>query len=264
MMLLLMALCLMVACGDNSDDNGTNRNVDGVSVSTGKKLVKMQFSQDEQDIKPMNCKIEYDSKGRLSKILFEDYEYGYDDNSNNYYFNFTGTYSSFVQIDYEMRSIRAQYKSGNVYSTGFSLNKEGYISIIDKYILKYDSNGYLIGADEPKGITTLEYDDNDLIKASLSNMFEDNMISYFITYGNTDNKGELYLRVKNVDDIKRADFIMRPNYGSMAFIIAYQSGLFGKNIKSILHLKDENEASVMFECDSKRRSFYGKFSCVYQ
>ena len=58
--LLLMMLPMMVACGDDND-NGSGK-IDGVNVTNGKRLIQIGDN-------PAGLKIEYDTKGRINRIL---------------------------------------------------------------------------------------------------------------------------------------------------------------------------------------------------
>lgn len=264
LMLTMMTMPIMVACGgdDEEDDNGSGVIIDGVNVINGKKLVGLEIYSDEDPSSlSLNVKIEYDSKGRMSKILFEQYTIDYDVNTNTYKQYFSGNFKEYASIDYELRviSLKSYYNK----SYNYSLNKDGYISQIGTCILEYNENGYLTGVNQTSGISTLAYDANDLLKASVSQLSMGNISLYYVSYDNVDNEGNLFVRVKRTDD-KRS--FSRIDERDVVCFIAYQSGLFGKVCKSVVNVTNKSEASALFDYDnndSKNYSLSGKivFHC---
>ncbi len=248
MMLTTVIAFTMMAC---SGDDEKKSSTEGVNVISGKKLVELKVS-DSQNDHPSTYKVLYDSKGRIRSILQERWDKDY--NSNTWYP--TGEGSSLVTIDYELNTIKFSRKSKTY---NFSLNENGYINRIGTCVLNYDSNGYLIGVDESNEINTLIYDSNNIAKASITKLSSGRTALYYVTYGNKDNTGELYVRVRRPEDSSRHSYI---NSESVMAIIAYQSGLFGKVIKSVLHLKSENEVSSYLNCANDSYYFDGKITFV--
>lgn len=75
LMLMVMAMSTMLACGDDDSDS---KKVDGVNVINGKKIVELSITNIQPyytiyeviwDTPIATYKIEYDSEGRLKKIL---------------------------------------------------------------------------------------------------------------------------------------------------------------------------------------------------
>lgn len=252
-MLLLMMLPMMVACGGD-DDNGSGKKVDGVNVTNGKRIKEVYYHYN--NTKNLAFKVEYDTKGRITSILFNGRHYDY--NQKIYVEDFYEV----AKIDYDLRALKV-YDSdytGKSDVLGFALNESGFISQIGTCTLKYDSKGYLIGVDEPRGISTLAYDANDLIKASVTTFRKGKMYLYYVTYGNDDSQGDLYINIRYADhDLseirKLVDYVG---------LIAYQAGLFGRVSKSFMNLKDRDEASSLFEFQNDRKSESIKLTFIYE
>lgn len=276
-MLAVMALYTIVACGEDGEKNESTKKVDGVNVVIGKKLMELKVMDNSNSVRA-HYKVEYDSKGRLSKINGESFAFDYYGWNSTFVYNFpvnidncypTGEYKELAKIDYELRIVTLFFSSSKL-SYNFSLNNDGYISQIGTTVLNYDSNGYLTGVDEVKGISTLVYDSNDLIKASVSEIAGGNISLFYITYGNQNNEGDLYIKVNRSDDKKNYDNALGVIDAKDAIcLIAYQSGLFGKVSKSVLHLSNKNEAQALlgYEAENgsgKTQSLNGKISFVSQ
>lgn len=255
LMLTVMTMPVMVSCGgdEEDDDNGSGVNIDGVNVINGKKLVGLEIYDEEKSSLPMNFKIEYDSKGRMSKILVEQIAYDYENNTYKPYLS--GKFMECASIDYDLRVISFRWNSYSRYqkSYNYSLNKDGYISQIGTCMLNYNQDGYLTEVNQTSGISTLAYEANDLLKASVSQMSMGNMSLYYVTYNNIENEGNLFVRVKRTDD-KR--IYSRIDERSVYSFIAYQSGLFGKVCKSVVNVTNKNEAYALFDYDNNDKNDY--------
>lgn len=262
-MIIAISMPLVVACSSN-DEKDASKIVEGINLTTGKKIVEIQVAnQIEYNRKlPEVYKVEYDSKGRLSRVLYQEQDCDFDPytgKSSDYYY--TGELTEVAIVDYDLRFV----KTVNYFTRthGFVLNQDGYISLIGNISLNYDNNGYLVGTDEPDKIGSLAYEGNDLIKASISNITRDKMALFYVSYGNLDNQGDLYIRILASDDKRKWDNETTLNRNNIIFLIAYQSGLFGKVVKSFINLTSKNEASSLFEYDDDRCPYSGKitFKC---
>ena len=244
-MLVVMTMPVIVSCGgDDEEDNGTGVIIDGVNVINGKKLVGLEYYNDENSSLPLNFKIDYDSKGRMSKILSEQIIYNFITGETY----LSGKFIELASIDYELRvvSLKTYGKSYN-----FSLNKDGYISQIGTCALDYDQNGYLTEVHQTSGISTFAYEGNDLLRASVSQLSAGNISLYYVTYDNIDNEGNLFVHVKRTDDKKKYRSI---NEREVICFIAYQSGLFGKVCKSVVNVTNKSEASALFDYDTNNKN----------
>ena len=252
--LVLMAVMSfgMLACG--SDDDGSSNSgsvVDGVNVASGKKLVELKLATINSNYNSeVSFKIKYDSKGRMTQILQEEQEW---DNQSEKYYS-TGKYNELATIDYDFRIISIPYYFGGpVSSYSFSLNENGYVSQIGRCHLSYDSNGYLKEVSDPWNASNLVYEGNDLLKASVSPFSGGNVTLYYVTYGNTDKQGNLYINVKRTDSNNKYSWT-EMGYPQLLSILAYQAGMLGKVTKSCLHLKDSKEASAIFDYENSAHS----------
>lgn len=249
----------LISCSKDNDDSG--QIIEGVNVNTGKRLLELQlgYSYNGGLHPACNFKVEYDSKGRMNKILFERSEYEYNKESGKYNYYYTGELSEVAFIDYDLRVLKIysyDYSWGKKSSKTFSfvLNEDGYISQIGTCFMKYDPKGYLIGVEAPKGISTLVFDSNDLIKASVSSLNKGNIVLYYISYENVDNQGDLYVKINHDEK----EYVKSLDINDIVCLIAYQSGLFGKVAKSIIHLKSKQQASLFL--DYKDRVY--SYDCV--
>lgn len=270
----MMTLAMIVACGGDGDDNenGSNQNVDGVNITTGKRLSELRLEYDESGIIPLIYKVEYDSKGRINKILFKKIEYNYDNET----FYYTGDFSLIASIDYDLRVVNCYdpYRPDFSKIYGCVLNEDGYVSQIGTCTLNYDSNGYLVGVEQPKGIGTLTYTYNDLVKASVSNLVKGNITLFYVSYGNLEGQGDLFFNILRTDDKKREDkgwgniinviLLRTTNLGitDIAYLIAYQSGLFGKVAKTFISLKSKRESTSLLDYKDNKYSYRLKMTFV--
>lgn len=236
-MLVVVYVPMMMSCGDD-DENGTTQKIDGVNVNKGKKLVELSIDTESQTL-PLDIKINYDSQGRMCDFLYNVVNYKNDYNSYEY----TGEFKELLNIDYDMHIVR--YGSNNSSLYGFTLNKDGYICQLGTISFKYDTNGYLQEIEDAQCISTIGYNENEIIKASATNFKSGNVTLYFVTYGNMGNTGELYVRIERNDKSKHDKYNNVLN--AMYFLIAYQSGLFGKVSKRILNLKNEREKNAFLD-----------------
>lgn len=249
-MLMIMALPMMVACGDDDSDS---KNVGGVNVITGKKIVELSLTGVPSYYgggwnSHITYIIEYDSEGRLKKIASKEI-----DN--------TSIYSEIASIDYELRILTYKSYYGSSIMFNFSLNNKGYIEQIGPCSLTYDQNGYLVGVEDLYGVSTLVYKDDDFIKSSVSPLLKGKTRLYYVSYGNATDKGDLYIRGQSTSDPKsRLSYDNR----SVACFIAYQAGLFGKISKTIMNLKNEQQASAILDYKDDYNSGDVKISFVWQ
>lgn len=239
-MSMVLSLPIVFACG-NDDDSG--KIVDGVYVAPGKKLVELQLKGDN-DPDPLIFKAEYDSKGRLTKMCYRKIEPKYDSETQNYVYVY-GEDVNMAIIDYDFRIVRVfgTFNPNYVRTYDFILNEEGYISQIGECVLNYDSNGYLTGVKELNTIGSFAYNSNELIKASISSLYKNEMSLYYISYGNEVNQGDIYINIQQTDD--RKSRYLSPDLSDIAVFIAYQSGLFGKVGKTFIHLQSKSELSSL-------------------
>lgn len=245
MMLVVMALPMMVACGGDDSNEGESM-IDGVNVTNGRKLLEMEleYSNSFESNRSGKYKIGYDSKGRMDKVQYVDSK------SNR---------QDVAIIDYDLRTITIKFPNERLnYNVLFSLNNQGYINQISNYTLKYNSNGYLLDIDGDEGFCNFSYENNDLIKAAISPLTAGNMSLFYVTYEN-EKQGDLYFKFKRVDNGNYRGYL---GLKQIVAIIAYQSGLFGKVINSVIKLKDEKEASALFDYETERNFVTGKVKFV--
>ena len=129
--------------------------------------------------------------------------------------------------------------------------------------MQYDSKGYLIGVEEPRGISSLAYDGNDLIKASVTTFRKGKIYLYYVTYGNDDNQGDLYVKIRYAEQ-DLSEILKYPNYVGL---IAYQAGLFGKVAKSFIQLKSKDKTNSVFEIineSNSKNSYTFNLTFIYE
>ncbi len=249
------------SCGGDDPENGSSQNVDCVNVTTGKRLSELRLEYENMNKLPLIYKAEYDSKGRINKILFKEIDSKYDKEKKEYISYYTGEFSLIALIDYDLRVVNCY----NPYDSSFSkifgcvLNEDGYVSQIGTCTLNYDSNGYLVGVEQPKGVGALSYTNNDLVKASVSDLIKGNITMYYVSYGNLENQGDLFINILRTDDKKRTT-----NLGitDMAYLIAYQSGLFGKVAKTFISLNSKSESTSLLDYKDDKYSYSIKMTYV--
>lgn len=238
LMLTVMVLPLVVAC--SSDDSKGSSKIDDVNVINGKKLVKLGFSSTYSGTQVY--KIDYDNKGRLSEISSGSIKY--QENESQQMVPYDTVYSQIASIHYDTQVVSIPFGNKSE-SFSFSLNDKGYISRIGGCTLTYDSQGYLNTVDEGKRFATLYYDSNDFIKASISKLVG-GVALYYVPYANSVDEGILYIRVQHSDE---GSFRSNIDRQDICVFIAYQAGLLGQVTKTVLNLKDPNEAKAVFEYD---------------
>lgn len=239
-----MSVCLTSCGGDDAEGGGNSHNVDGVNVISGKKMTEMNLVV-EKDLysnheDPIKIKIDYDSKGRLSRVYI---------NTVNSSTNEAETFD-LMSLDYDLREVKIYrgwdyYENAQYITYAFMLNNNGYISQISNCSCTYDNNGYLIGADSSKEIFTLSYNDGDLIKSVCNNIVKGKTKLYYIYSGEDKKTGELYFTMSSSEDLYYTAFSSSSIRALMVFI-AYQSGLFGKISKYCVSLSKSNENSAIF------------------
>ena len=160
--LLTISLVSSVSFGITScggDDDGSSSVIDGVNVNNGKKLTRLDILLESNSSTTtgdytVNLNVLYDSKGRLSSVIWtngEKYENG----------KYIESEIELMKIDYDLRLV-------NIYPSlkyMFSLNDKGYISQIASGSCTYDSYGYLTGVESLREICTLAYSEGELIKS---------------------------------------------------------------------------------------------------
>lgn len=264
LMLTVIMLPLVMACSD-SDEKKESSIVDGVNVVNGKKLIELlMYDEDNYYLYPNACsyKLEYDTKGRINKLLIKRGVYYKSKDS----LSFDNDYEEFASIDYDLKMlIRDQV----MYP--FSLNKDGYISQIGTSFLTYDKNGYLSGVDEVDGIGQLVFEEDKLLKATISEYSNNNTSLFYVLSGDDDAQGELYIRINNTTSnhgIKTPignHFFGSPSACRRAIptFIAYQAGLFGKVSKTVLNLTSEKDKQLILNYikDGKSTNYKVFFKC---
>lgn len=245
LLILLTVLSIVVigvSCISCGSDDKEIKNVDGVSVVNGKKLVELNIAIDEYNYK---FKVDYDKSGRMTRITIDNIE--------------------IAKIDYDLRDvtiIKNSYSSKYL-SYGFILNNDGFISQIETCSLTYDSNGYLTDVEEANKYSILSYNSNDLIKASVSGLTAGNLSLYYVTYGDSDSSGDLYVKVNRNDGNSKGSFDYF-NTDNVVCLIAYQAGLFGKVSKSVMNFRNKKDANAFFEYINNSKSSTGKITFVCQ
>jgi hypothetical protein len=96
----------MVACGSD-DDNGSGKKVDGVNVTSGKRIKEIYVGDYNKTYNPA-FKVQYDTKGRITSILLKVSRYDY--NTKVY----IEEYHEVAAIDYDLRVL----KVSDYYYTG--------------------------------------------------------------------------------------------------------------------------------------------------
>ncbi len=229
------------ACGDDDSNGSPNNNVvDGVSVVTGKKIKEIKILDyirgKSTSVNNINTtfKIDYDSKGRLSKVIRSDVSiYSADGNIETRDFEY-------LSVDYDLRV--AQIAEGYL-SYMFMLNNKGCISQIGNCSCNYDEFGYLSGAETGNEVLTLAYSDGELIKSSVNNMAKGNIQLYYIYTGEDSNSGELYFTMNAPNKRGYSDVEGIGGIRSLLCFIAYQSGLFGKISKNCAVISNTSTAT---------------------
>jgi len=252
-MITAMAMSLVVACGGD-DESSSRKIVDGVNVPTGKKLVELRlaYENNSREEVPDVYTVEYDSKGRLSKVMHK----------KKSYYEYTGEILTAATIDYDLKSVKiySPTQADKFWSYGFTLNDDGYVSKIGPCTLTYDSNGFLTGVEDTKGFSSLVYDGSDLIKASVSNFSNVNVSMYFVSYENLNNEGDLLINIQRNDEkFSNGSGLDNDN---IVTLIAYQSGLFGRVSKTFINLKSRSEMSTLVGYKSSRRNMNGRITFV--
>lgn len=258
--LLLMSLCF-VSCG--GDDDGSNSKVvDGVNVNTGRKLVRLDIHEPINnsyyglDEVVYKLRIDYDSKGRLSKvILTNDYKY-----ENGKYVEIDAT-KELLNIDYDLKIVNI-FKEWSYYKNDymFSLNDKGYISQIANCGCTYDSYGYLTGVDSNSYIWTLAYSENELIKSMVNNLVKGKLDIYYMFYGEDRDKGELVFYM----NAPTKGYNSKIAYQGVLCFIAYQAGLFGKMTNHCTYLSKSSETSAFFQKKNEQNNNTVDIHCTFK
>lgn len=263
MMLVIIVLPIMIACS-NDDSKGTSKKSGGVNVINGKKVVELSFFPGNNRHLPDIYKIDYDSKGRLSKISYEKILKDEYNSEKKEWVAVDVKNVEYVKVDYDLKVVTILLNDNYPdypESFTFSLNDDGYISRIGQCIFSYDSFGYLKNVDELKSIGTLYYDSNyDFVKASVSKFVDSNMALYYVPYTSTAEEGIMHVHVKHSDD----EYNRNHDIGKkdICFFIAYQAGLLGKVTQTVLYVKDRNEATAMFEYNTDKKVISGRITFV--
>ena len=266
MMLIAMVLPLMVACGGDDNDASNQSNiVDGFNINTGRKLLRLNIIGSQDDITyyynygKLNKKdvqsefnIEYDSKGRLSKVIITYPSYS-EIVSNQ----------EVLKIDYDLKVISVGSLYSNVMNFNFTLNKHGYISQFGNYSCTYDSYGYLTGVESIKDIWTLAYDEGELIKSAVNNLRSIQL--YYFFYGEDNNNGDLLFYMNNSSTERYRDLGRQQDLQAVLCYIAYQAGLFGKITTHCTYLTKSNAASAIFnkKLEVNNKNFETKLNCSF-
>jgi len=256
-MLIFAFISVLVACSSD-EGNELYKLVDGVNVTTGKKIVQLTINHkvpiyDRDTIITYNVKINYDSKGRLSRIIWIN---GHKYENNKYLVNID---FEVIKIDYDFKMISFNWgKEFNLKDPikkdyFFKLNKEGYISQIGDCSLTYDDYGYLIGVENTNYAWTLAYDKGEFIKSLVRILIDNKASFYYMFYGSDTNKGDLYFTL-NTNSTNKFPSVSSVK-GVMCFI-AYQAGLFGKITTHCQYLSNSNETTATLQRHSKDDKVY--------
>ena len=258
-MLMAMSLPLMVSCGGD-DDSVTEPNnseiIDGVNVPKGKKLVQLKYVMQNSI---WSFIVKYDSKGRLSQI---NSKFKFDTDEKE------GEEFELAKIDYDTQTIVNSSSSKKYH---FSLNSNGYISQIGLCTLDYTPNGYLKEVNDNRGIGSIIYNEDDIIKASVSKLTSDNISLYYFYYGEDQEKGEMIFNIERDPIFTNYRLVDWDYLTEILCGIAYTSGLFGKNVKRCITLKDSNKDAVFTynqlegaSYNMKERESMYRFVCEWQ
>ena len=245
MMLVVMTLPIMVACGGDDDSgNGSSNIVDGIHVNS-RKLLSLDIYKNDNSKNKFHFTMSYDSKGRLSKI------------DGTYYSEYNGqtntTDIKLLTIDYDLNVIEYydkysynsttgeyEYKNARVF---FSLNNKGFISTLGNCELSYDNNGYLVGARTIRDMWTFAYTDGDIIKYMVETLKNGNIGIYYPHYG--EKEGSMYFSVNHLDKLKYSDpYIFYSDCRIACLLILYHAGMFG-NICKLANLTGTNKNAVV-------------------
>lgn len=231
-MLMAMSLPLMVSCGGDDDsvtEPSNSEIIDGVNVPKGKKLVQLKYVMQNSICSFI---VKYDSKGRLSQINIK-YKSNTEEKEGEEY--------ELAKIDYDTQTISNSLSSKKYH---FSLNSNGYISQIGLCTLDYTPNGYLKEVNDNRGIGSIIYNEDDIIKASVSKLTSDKISLYYFYYGEDLEKGEMIFNMERDPLFRNFRLVDWDYFTEILCGIAYTSGLFGKNVKRCITLKDSNKDAV--------------------
>ena len=257
--IVVMSISMIGACGGDNEIESGNK-IDGVNVIAGKKLLELRIESDTFYNRLPYCYIvEYDTKGRINRISYKLTNSKYDEEKGEYVNEYSGELYEIAFIDYDLKVLKV-LKSYTPISIGFDLNEKGYISRIGSCTMKYDEKGYLIGVDAPKGISSLVYDANDLIKASVADLNRGNIFLYYVTYDNINSQGDLIINIRNAE-YGGSNFW---DFSNVTCLIAYQSGLFGNVAKSFIHLNSKSNTSSIIGYKDDKTNYSLKLSFKYE
>lgn len=259
----IMTSFLTISCEDSEDNVGQNNNLnEDFIIQNGKRLAELSFYNDSSKYYRFYYKIEYDSKGRMNK-LYQKYfvrDFNGGQTSAGYHLRY--------EIDYDLRSIIDAYNVSSVkdgqriyQQYTYSLNEDGYISLINNGYFSYNEKGYLVKYDNYQYHSILDYNHYNIQQASVENMKTGLIHAYFISFENSDKK-ELYIRYKSTD--KNRLFITSDDGIG---IIALFSGLFGKIPTNFLLLKTEDDVNKFLGIDMSNNDQYqtwGRFILKYE
>lgn len=261
-LLALMTFCFF-SCG--SDDESSSSN--GSSSKNRRKLSELSLKFDYPDdvknsIPTVEHKytIEYDAKGRLSRI---------ERNNSSKSEDWSSEIISGIDIDYDFGLITISDKDLSKYNgkvshetnenihISFDLNEKGYVSHLGDYTCHYDEDGYLTRVNQEGAIWSFAYSDGDLTKFMLKVLASEPKI-YYIFYGDNFNSGTLQFNVKMPEelysyyswiDIYRLKFDVFSRANFVVALIAYQAGLFGRTAKhtSYIYAPSTEKAIVSFK-----------------
>lgn len=264
MMLVIMVIPLLVACGDDGDGpgnkNGQTTLVDGVNVNK-RKMLTLDVNYGDNNIG--SYKMSYDSKGKLTGITFKDYRRSninwgiridYDLCAIEYINDYTYKYNS-QDKSYTYEPIYAKSR--------FALNDRGFISQIANCECTYNSEGYLTEVKTIADWWTFAYNNGDVVKAMVEVFKSGNMDLYYVYYGDKANEGELYFTCK---ELEFSD-IGTKFHRSIMIMIAYHAGLFGNISKHCTMLPNSVDAKTFIELSSwdnyNKKSEDMTFACKF-
>ena len=244
------------SCGGDDDGDGS-KVVDGVNVNNGKKLSKLSIqvpSDYGNDSYTYNLRINYDSKGRLSKVIWTNgskYENG----------KYIEGEVEMLKIDYDFKVINFM-PSETYYNKDymFTLNEKGYISQLGDCSITYDSYGYLSKAENMKFIYSLAYEEGELIKSLANNLKKDNIEIYYMFYGEDKDKGDLLFYMNTTSSNRLGD---RTDIQGVMLFIAYQAGLLGKMTNHCTYLQRANETTAILQKKSENSNKNYNIRCSF-
>ena len=207
-------MCIMVfglTCCDDSEDE--SRNTSGLG---NLRLTKMSYLCSlDNTWTGIGGWIGYDDKGRLSNITQERFVTAQ-----------TTKKDTIVFIDYDRNTVHFHPFRNRAYSFHFRLNEQGYITLLDNYVFRYDESGILYDIRQRMDMWTFNYENEELTGFVKSLRNGTPQLYYYCDYDKDPYTGELLLYLNGTwlsNTCSEESF-----YRHISFIAAYQAGLFGR------------------------------------